>query len=379
MIEPVGKDQIFIRKLSDIIVTNLGNENFGVKELAHESGISQYTLSRRLYFVTRKTINQFILETRLLKALEMLQNENLNISEVADRVGFSSLDYFNKCFFKFFGYPAGKINKSGSGNAREINSYRVTAGQGQKKGIRKALIILSSGVLSVALIAYVVLFFLIKKSSPDASEQVKNRDKSVSNKKDSENTVTDIDGNVYRIVTIGTQVWMAEDLKTTRYNDGTPIPNITDNTEWVNFKSGAYCWPNNDESNKTKFGALYNWYATGNKLCPVGWHVSTARDWEILVDLCGGWEIAGTKLKETGFSHWDSTNIAFTNEFGFTSLPSWTRFRDGRFRACNGSFVGYWCPPRYGDFRSLGSGRTWIYISQTVPYEGYCVRCVKDK
>jgi uncharacterized protein (TIGR02145 family) len=379
MIKPAGKDQIFIGKLSEIILANLGNENFGVKELAHESGISQYTLSRRLYFVTRKTINQFILETRLLKALEMLQNEDLNISEVADRVGFSSLDYFNKCFYKFFGYPAGKLNKSGSENAREINSYRVTAGQGQKKSIRKALIILSSGVLSVALIAYVVLFFLIKKSSPDASEPVKNRDKSVSNKKDSKNTVTDIDGNIYRIVTIGTQVWMAEDLKTTRYNDGTPIPYITDNMEWVNFKSGAYCWPNNDESNKTKFGALYNWYTTGNNLCPVGWHVSTDKDWETLVDICGGWEIAGGKLKEAGSLHWGPFNIGSTDEFGFTALPTFFRDRNGRFTISGGNDVGYWCPPRLGNFRKLNAGLTWIYLAKAAPNEGYCVRCVKDK
>ena len=87
-------------------------------------------------------------------------------------------------------------------------------------------------------------------------------------------SITDKDGNVYTSVTIGTQVWMVENLKTTKYNDGTPIPNVTDNTEWSNLTTPAYCWYDNDITKKNPYGALYNGYAvrTG-KLCPTGWHV----------------------------------------------------------------------------------------------------------
>jgi uncharacterized protein (TIGR02145 family) len=379
MIEPAGTDQIFVNKLSEIILANLGDEDFGVKELIRESGASRDTLSRRLYSATGKTINQFIRETRLHKAMEMLQNEDLSVSEVAHKVGFSSLNYFNKCFYGFFGYSAGKVKKSGSENNQEIKPVQVIARQEQKKHAWRILMIIASGILSVAIILYLVFNVFIKNSTFYPRAVIKNIGKSFFSKKDNNNTVKDIDGNIYRTVTIGTQVWMAEDLKTTRYNDGTPIPNITDDTEWTNLQTGAYCWPNNDESNKTIYGALYNWYATGGKLCPVGWHISTDKDWETLVDFCGGWEIAGGKLKEAGTAHWDSTNVESTNESGFTALPAGVRPRDGRFRFLKGNYVGYWCPPRCGDIRTFTTSRTWIYLTETVPNEGYCVRCVKDK
>ena len=111
MTEYFSKDQILIRKLTEIILANLENENFGVKELATESGMSQYGLNRRLRSVSNKSINQFICEIRLLKALEMLQNEELTIAEVSYRVGFSSPAYFNKCFHDYFGYPPGEFKK----------------------------------------------------------------------------------------------------------------------------------------------------------------------------------------------------------------------------------------------------------------------------
>ena len=97
-------------------------------------------------------------------------------------------------------------------------------------------------------------------------------------------SVTDIENNNYKTVKIGTQWWMAENLKTTKYNDGTSIPYVTDNWEWYNLTTPAYCWKNNDpEANKNIYGAMYNWYAVNTgKLCPAGWHVSTKPDWETL-------------------------------------------------------------------------------------------------
>lgn len=98
-------------------------------------------------------------------------------------------------------------------------------------------------------------------------------------------TVLDADGNSYHTVTIGTQTWMVENLKTTTYNDGTPVFNITEQREWAFLERPGYCDYNNDESNATKYGRLYNWYAveTG-KLAPKGWHVPSKEDWEVLID-----------------------------------------------------------------------------------------------
>ncbi len=153
-------------------------------------------------------------------------------------------------------------------------------------------------------------------------------------------TVTDIDGNVYEAVTIGDQVWMKENLKTTKYNDDTAIPNVTDNTEWENLTTGAYSWYNNyPAAYKDTYGALYNWYAAGTgKLCPDGWHVPTHSDWAKLADFLGGEAKAGGKLKEAGTSHWFEPNIGATNESSFTALPNGVRHDDGVFWG-----LGEWC------------------------------------
>jgi uncharacterized protein (TIGR02145 family) len=136
-------------------------------------------------------------------------------------------------------------------------------------------------------------------------------------------TVADIDGNVYHTVKIGTQVWMEDNLRTTHYNDGTDIPNVTNSTEWAILSTGAYCWYNNDKTFKNPYGALYNWYTVNTgKLAPKGWHVSTWDDWNTLVTYLGGENVAGGKLKETGTTHWNSPNTGATNETKFTALPA---------------------------------------------------------
>jgi uncharacterized protein (TIGR02145 family) len=140
-------------------------------------------------------------------------------------------------------------------------------------------------------------------------------------------TATDIDGNVYNTVTIGTQEWLKENLKTTKLTDGTPINLITDNTTWQSATSAAYCWYGNDQAlNGTVYGALYNWYTVStDKLCPNGWHVPSNSEWQTLVDYLGGASIAGNKLKESGTAHWYLPNSGATNESGFTALPGGQR------------------------------------------------------
>jgi uncharacterized protein (TIGR02145 family) len=140
--------------------------------------------------------------------------------------------------------------------------------------------------------------------------------------------ITDIDGNAYNTVEIGDQIWIAENLKTTMYNDGTDIPMVPDNTTWCGLTTPAYCWLNNDITNKDIYGALYNWYTVNTgKLCPIGWHVPTYDEWLALQGFLGGYTVAHGKLKATGTIEagdglWHAPNVDATNETGFTALPS---------------------------------------------------------
>ena len=196
----------------------------------------------------------------------------------------------------------------------------------------------------------------------------------------------DADGNVYTYVTIGTQTWMVENLKTTKLNDGTAITYVTDGSAWYVYSTPAFCFYNVDENIKSVYGALYNWYAVNTgKLCPTGWHVPSLDELDTL-----GVNIAnlGGKLKEVGTSHWETPNGGATNETGFTALPGgW----------CN-SYVTPW------DFRSMGEFGYWwsnttfpnwysgtyaysmnlsyvlptYEISENLKTDGLSVRCLKN-
>ena len=204
-------------------------------------------------------------------------------------------------------------------------------------------------------------------------------------------TVTDYDGNVYSTISIGTQVWMKENLKTTRYNDGASIPNVTGTSAWFALSTPAYCWyDNNAAKYKATYGALYNWYAvkTG-KLSPVGWHVPSDDEWTILVNYLGGDAVAGGKLKETGTTHWQSPNVGADNSSGFSAFG-------GGWRDCgnNGSFdgisiindaggYGMWWSSTEKDssnswYRSLGSYITSIAHANYKMIQGISVRCLKN-
>jgi uncharacterized protein (TIGR02145 family) len=204
-----------------------------------------------------------------------------------------------------------------------------------------------------------------------------------STKQDIPATVTDIDGNVYNTVTIGTQTWLKENLKTTKYNDGTGIafPG-SNNALWQNNTSGAYAWYNNDVANKNIYGALYNWAAVnGGKLCPAGWHVATDAEWQILTDFLGGGGLAGGKLKETGTTHWNAPNTSATNQSLFTALPGGSRGLDGSFdtKGFNGYFwssTGFSATDAWSVYMYYGNG--FVYRYSFNKSFGYSVRCVLD-
>jgi uncharacterized protein (TIGR02145 family) len=195
-------------------------------------------------------------------------------------------------------------------------------------------------------------------------------------------TVTDADGNVYSTVIIGTQTWMAENLKTTKYNDGTAIPLVTDGAAWSVLTTPAYCWYNNDISYKTTYGALYNWFAVNTgKLSPTGWHVPTDAEWATLVAFLGDTATGGGKLKETGIAHWVSPNTGANNSSRFTALPGGSHYTNGSFYL-NGKYGWWWSSTE------SSAGNAWheylIYNSSAVfrtegsKIIGFSVRCIKD-
>lgn len=203
-------------------------------------------------------------------------------------------------------------------------------------------------------------------------------------KKDEEITeVTDIDGNVYNMITLIDQVWLDEDLRTTKYNDGTPIPNITDKSEWSNLNTPGYCWYNNDIYYKYTNGALYNWHAINTeKLCPTGWHVPTKDEIETLITNFSGTLLAGGKLKETTTTHWQTPNEGASNSTNFTALGGGIREIDGSFKSMF-SIGEFWTSTMNNDIFANVMGLRYdtrdanVYLLNIKT--GAAVRCIKDK
>ncbi len=202
-------------------------------------------------------------------------------------------------------------------------------------------------------------------------------------------SITDIDGNNYKTIGIGTQIWMQENLKVTHLNDGSQITLLYDNNGWrqnYNSNNSAYSWYDNDSvNNKSLYGALYNFYSieTG-LLCPTGWHVPSQSEWEILVDYLGGKEIAGGKLKDYFGNYWTSPNQCIENNGYFIGLPGGYRHsRDGTYYAKG--LLGCWWANRISkednsmalqiSLENSEVFTTETYVNKNV---GASVRCVKD-
>jgi uncharacterized protein (TIGR02145 family) len=197
-------------------------------------------------------------------------------------------------------------------------------------------------------------------------------------------TLTDIDGNSYKVVKIGNQWWMAENLKVTHYRNGDAIPNITNNAAWSGLPSGAYGDYNNDPANGSEYGRLYNWYAVAdtNGLAPKGWHVASDTEWQILVDYLGGDTVAGGKMKETGIVHWFDPNDA-SNTSGFSALPAGTRYGGNGNYFNLGEIAFFWSSTEYD--ADLAWNRSLVNSDPTIEryynngkQNGFSVRCVKD-
>ncbi len=188
---------------------------------------------------------------------------------------------------------------------------------------------------------------------------------------------------------------MAENLKTSKYSDGTVIPNIFDNTQWTNLTTGAWAYYNNNISHNSKYGKLYNWYAVspttnGNKnVCPTGWHAPTDAEWTVLMNNFGGQGFAGGKMKEVGTTSWNSPNTDATNASLFTGLPGGERGSNGDYSGF--SSTGYWWISTEYDTSHLGGDtftNAWFrHLKHNNGYamryylnkkDGLSVRCLRD-
>jgi len=196
--------------------------------------------------------------------------------------------------------------------------------------------------------------------------------------------ITDIEGNVYHTIIIGTQVWMVENLKTTRYNDGTEIPFIVDTSAvWYELNAPGYCWYNDDETTKDRMGGLYNWHVVNTgKVCPKGWHVPTDEEWAILIAYLGGEKVAGGKMKASGTEFWLAPNAGASNSSGLTVLPAGFRGKSGFISHAVNSNALFWSSTAFND----ADAWTWylIYDSEAAgrnnggKYHGFSIRCIKD-
>ena len=213
-------------------------------------------------------------------------------------------------------------------------------------------------------------------------------------------TVTDIDGNVYHTVKIGSQVWMVENLKVTHYRNGDPIPNVTVDSTWYRLRTGAYCNYNNDPGYVSAYGQLYNWYAVKDPrgLEPKGWHVPTDEDWKQLemylgisqshVDLIGyrgnneGGKMKSTGTREGGDGLWHSPNEGATNESGFSALPGGFRDPSNGGFAQMGNVAVFWSSSE-GDrniawIRGLDYNHSRINRDSGGKKAGLSVRCIRN-
>ena len=192
-------------------------------------------------------------------------------------------------------------------------------------------------------------------------------------------SVSDIDGNVYKTIKIGSHIWMAENLKTTRYRNGDQIPNITDDQVWYNLSSGAYCNYLNELKYAQTFGRLYNYYAAidSRNIAPAGWHVASDDEWLELLE-----ENNSLDLREVGTTHWTRFSAEYvTNNTGFTALPGGGRLIS--WKTSNYSLVeqvGFWWCTGNPDYPITHVCWDYTGMERNIenPKRGFSIRCVKD-
>lgn len=206
----------------------------------------------------------------------------------------------------------------------------------------------------------------------------------------SENKVNDIDGNIYNSVAIGSQIWMTENLKVTKFSNGDPISKF-DMSNWMDFETGElfnteigdYSYYENDEELVQQNGCLYNWYAVNDnrQIAPIGWHVPSLDDWNVLFNFLGGELTVGDKLKMTGFNNWGSRKTNSDNSSGFSAVPSGFRSLDGLYKGLN-YYCYWWTSTKFDELRSwfcyLSYGVKYATFKNDLNCYGFSIRLVRD-
>jgi len=242
---------------------------------------------------------------------------------------------------------------------------------------------------STLLLIGLVMFFSDSCKKKEATEvngnPYKGNTTAIFNSQLTYGTMTDQEGNIYKTIRIGSQTWMAENLRTSIYRNGKTIPVVTDSLEWCSLKTGAYCNYYNTQNSVhiATYGRLYNWYAVSdsNILAPQGWHVPASSEWDTLVTYLGGVNLSVAKLKEQGKNHWGNSNTS-DNSSGFTALPGGCRMGYCYYMGLGD--LGYW----WSSTEFLDMDTAW-YRSLTImpdsisPWRwfkdaGFAIRCVKD-
>ena len=211
-------------------------------------------------------------------------------------------------------------------------------------------------------------------------------------------TISDVDGNIYNTIKIGNQVWTVENLKTTKFNDGKDIPNITSNGEWADLETPAYCWYDNDIINKDKYGGLYNWFTIQTeKIAPNGWHVPTDIEWteleKYLINNGYNWNgttggimaakslAAKTDWKYGGAEGTVGNDVIKNNKSGFSALPGGFRYYDGSFNY-EGTHGSWWSATDIIASRAIHSyiqsSHSNLIKDMARKRNGFSVRCIKD-
>ncbi len=200
-------------------------------------------------------------------------------------------------------------------------------------------------------------------------------------------TIKDIEGNLYKTLKIGSQQWMAENLKTTKYNDGSEIMNIYNNSQSLDSKSAKWSYYNNDTFNNNHYGKLYNWYTIDKSLngfrnvCPTDWHIPSYSEWRTLINFLGGFNIAGEKLKEIGLTSWELPNTNANNSSLFTALPGGYLEADLNYYGLNKT--GFWWSSEHQFSEEEAYSFGLNYNSSHVDIQGFykgaqlSIRCVK--
>jgi uncharacterized protein (TIGR02145 family) len=237
----------------------------------------------------------------------------------------------------------------------------------------------------LTLLIITIMFYGCKKDEPESTPNLYNgKSTAIFNNNLTYGSLTDQDGNIYKTIIIGTQTWMAENLRTTKYTNGESITLMTDNVIWAQLSTGAYCNFENTLKDTTiaTYGRLYNWYAVNDnrQIAPEGWHIPTYNDWLILIDFLGNDTLSGGKMKEAGLIHWLNPNKGADNSSGFTALPG--SFRGPEVFYSLGETSSFWSSSQYDSSWAFGCvnacDNTFAFCGISEKLCGYSVRCIKD-